>query len=75
MTLQNQRIYHFNEGSVVTGMTASGQFVAYRHDQELPRGHGHSVLSAIADLNEKVQREGSIYEREEDYVEALEAAE
>lgn len=65
--MQNRRVYHFNEGNVVTGQTATGQFVAFREEAELPRGRGHSVLSAIADLNVKIEREGSIYERAEDY--------
>lgn len=75
--MENRRRIYFpaNDCHVITGMTPAGQFVAFREDAELPRGHGHSMDSAIADLAEKVQREGSIHEREEDYVEALEAAE
>ena len=65
--MQNRRVIPYNEGRVVTGLLPTGQFVAFREDQELPRGHGHSLLSAIADLNEKIEREGSIYERAEDY--------
>ena len=73
--MQNRRVYPFNEGRVVTWMAATGQFVAHREEAEYPRGHGHSVLSAIADLNVKIEREGSIYEREEDYAPLAEAAE
>lgn len=52
--MQNRRVYPFNEGRVVTWMAATGQFVAHREEAEYPRGHSHSVLSAIADLNRKL---------------------
>lgn len=72
----NRRTHYFpaQDETIVTGLLPTGQFVAFREDQELPRGHGHSILSAIADLNEKIEREGSVFERDEDYV-ALDAAE
>ncbi len=61
----NTRIYHFPEGGpILVRMTCKGQFVAFRQDEEHPRGYGHSILSAIADLNEAIAVEGSIYERE-----------
>lgn len=76
MTVQNRRTHHFpaNDLIIITGLTAKGEYVAFRQDEELPRGYGPTVLSSIADLNEKIAREGSIFERDEDYLTA-EAAE
>ena len=65
--MENRRRYNFNEGAVIVGQTPTGQFVAFREEAELPRGHGPTMWSAIADLNIKIEREGSIYERDEDY--------
>lgn len=67
--MQNIRRIYFpaQDETVVTGLLPTGQFVAFREEQELPRGHGPTLLSAIADLSEKIEREGSIYERDEDY--------
>lgn len=73
--MQNRRRIFFNEGAVITGLLPTGQHVAFREEQDYPRGYGHSILSAIADLNVKIEREGSIYERDEDYQEIAEAAE
>lgn len=78
MALSNRRTYYFpaDESRIVTGLLPTGQHVAFREEQEFPRGYGPTILSAIADLNVKVEREGSIYERDEDYQDVIaEAAE
>lgn len=49
----NQRTHYFpaNDCKVVTGLLPTGEFGAYREqDDGLVRGHGHSRLAAIADL-------------------------
>lgn len=53
--MQNLRTHYFNDGDVVTGLCASGEYGAHLADDENPtRGHGHSRLAAIADLVEKL---------------------
>lgn len=63
--MQNLRTYHFNEGPVVAGLCASGEYGAYRLEDDLIRGHGHSVMAAIADLNKKIEAAGE--DRPDDY--------
>lgn len=56
--MTNRRTHYFPENScrVTTGMTATGEFVAIREEDEVRvRGFGHSRLAAIADLSAKLQ--------------------
>jgi len=53
--MENRRTHNFSEGKVITGLLPTGEFGAYREqDDGLIRGHGHSRLAAIADLNEQI---------------------
>ncbi len=53
---ENLRTYYFSQGEpVVVGLCRSGIFVAYERDGDnLVRGHGHTHMAAIADLNARV---------------------
>lgn len=54
--MENRRVHHFNEGKVITGLLPTGQFGAYREDEDegRVRGYGHSRLAAIADMVEAI---------------------
>jgi hypothetical protein len=54
--MQNIRTYYFEEGPVVTGLLPTGEYGAYREneDEGRVRGYGHSRLAAIADLAEAI---------------------
>jgi hypothetical protein len=54
--MNNRRTIYFpeNDCRVVTGLANSGEFVAHLEDNDVVRGHGHSVMAAIADLNAKL---------------------
>lgn len=50
----NRRKHYFTESTVITGMLPSGEYGAYREDEDegRVRGFGHSRFAAIADLVE-----------------------
>ena len=54
----NRRKHYFpaNECTVITGLLPTGEFGAYREDEEEGRirGYGHTRLAAIADLAEAI---------------------
>lgn len=52
----NRRTHYFAQGPVITGILPSGEYGAYREneDEGRVRGFGHSRLAAIADLNEAI---------------------
>lgn len=52
----NHRKHNFVEGVVITGLLPTGEFGAYRPDEDEGRirGYGHSRLAAIADLVEAI---------------------
>jgi hypothetical protein len=54
--MQSRRTHYFNEGPVITGLLPSGEYGAYREneDEGRVRGYGHSRLAAIADLAEAI---------------------
>lgn len=53
--MENRRVHHFAEGTVITGLLPTGEFGAYRdQDDGLVRGHGHTRMAAIADLVEMI---------------------
>jgi hypothetical protein len=57
--IEGVRKHHFPiSGDVVTTgiATETGEYVAFRDDAPEIRGHGHSRLSALADLNEKSEQ-------------------
>jgi predicted RNase H-like HicB family nuclease len=56
--MQNLRTHFFNEGPVVTGLLAPGEYVAFEPDREEIKGHGDTELSAIADLNRAIAAVG-----------------
>ncbi len=68
--MQNRRRTYFpaNDVTVITGLLPNGEYGAYREDEDEGRVHGfgHTRLAAIADLNEAIAVEGSIYERDDD---------
>jgi hypothetical protein len=51
--MQNRRTHFFTEGRVITGLLPSGEYGAYRDNENEGRirGYGHTRLAAIADLN------------------------
>jgi hypothetical protein len=60
--LQNHRTVYFPAGgeTVLTALATTGQYVAWFLEPEdfgRARGHGHSRLAAIADLQAKRQAE------------------
>jgi hypothetical protein len=53
--MERRRTHHFAEGLVITGLLPTGQYGAYREqDDGRVRGYGHSRWAAIADLNEAI---------------------
>lgn len=54
--MENRRTHNFNEGPVITGLLPTGEYGAYREneDEGRVRGFGHSRWAAIADLNEVI---------------------
>lgn len=54
--MRDRQIHSFTEGHVVTGTLPTGEFGAYREqDDGWVRGFGDSRLAAIADLNESLE--------------------
>lgn len=64
--MQNIRRHTFNEGPVITGLLPTGQYGAYREneDEGRVRGYGHSRWAAIADLNEAIGADDEPEERD-----------
>lgn len=64
--MQNTRTWYFpaNDCRVVTGIMLDGAWGARLEEETRIRGRGHSRLSAIADLADAIEKEGSINERE-----------
>lgn len=58
--MEQRRTHHFSEGKVITGLLPTGEFGAYRLDEDegRVRGYGHSRLAAIADLVEAIEKAG-----------------
>lgn len=61
-----------NECFVITGLAPVGGFVAHIEGEPLVRGHGQTRLAAIEDLSEALALVGSIYERDEELIQAAE---
>lgn len=66
--MQALRKHYFpaNDETVFTGLCPNGEFGARRADDAAPRGYGHTRLAAIADLNEAIEKVGSVEERAND---------
>ena len=62
--MQNIRTIYFDDGDLTVGQLASGEYVAFEPDREAIKGHGDTLLSAIADLNKKTEAAGE--DREDD---------
>lgn len=62
--MQNRRTHYFNDATVITGLLPTGEFGAYRDDEDEGhiRGFGHSRLAAIADLNEAISKTDEEYD-------------
>ena len=63
--LTNIEPWHFNQGSVITGLPPLGYFVAYELKRPEICGRGPTRWSAIADLNEAIEAAGCDDEDEE----------
>lgn len=63
--LTNIEPWHFNQGSVITGLAPLGYFVAYELKRPEICGRGPTRWSAIADLNEAIEAAGCDDEDEE----------
>jgi len=74
--MENRRTHYFpaNDCKVITGLLPTGEYGAYREDEDegRVRGFGHTRLAAIADMVEAVELDGSIYEREDRISQAAE---
>ena len=74
--MENRRTHYFpaNDCKVITGLLPTGEYGAYREDEDegRVRGFGHTRLAAIADMVEAIELDGSIYEREERISQAAE---
>ena len=61
----DQRRRHYfpeNDCYVITGLCPTGEFGAYREDEDegRVRGYGHTRLAAIADMVEQLELAGAV---------------